>query len=75
VQPDPEVVPSLAILNKLKSLTIGNGRLVRPRGFDTLLPHLPSLQRIQVTGGTPKDVRALQRMPNLVDLDLVLASD
>lgn len=75
VHPHPEVVPNLARLSNLRWLKVGGGRLLPYHGFDRLLPHLPSLQRIQMTGGRPEDVRALQRMPNLVDLDIVFTCD
>jgi hypothetical protein len=71
VQPYPKVLPSLTLFSNLRSLTVGDGSVLCAYGFDVLLPHLPSLQRIQMTGGKAADVRALQRMPNLVDLDVV----
>ncbi len=71
VQPPPEVLPDLVLFQNLRWLTVGDGFAVCPHGIDVLLPHLPSLERIQMAGGKAKDVRTLQRMPNLMELDLV----
>jgi hypothetical protein len=75
VQPEAEVLPILTWFSNLRSLTVGNGRALPCRGFDELLPHLPSLERIQTMCWRPEDVRALQRMPNLTSLDLVFSRE
>jgi hypothetical protein len=74
VRPYPGLLPNLALFSNLRSLTIGDGVGLCTRGCDVLLSHLPSLERIQMVGGKSADVRALQRMPNLVDLDLVFSA-